>query len=1028
MEKNLSILIPTYDYTCYQLVYTLRQQAEALGVQYEIIVAEDGSKSPVNIIANHKITDLSNCRHLIRKENVGRAAIRNVLIDESRGDMLLFMDADGKVIRDDFLKKYIDAAKEHDVVCGGIKCPDVCYDPNKQLRWKYEKDYERRYGFVSQQFRSFCFLLTRRVADSVRFDERYRDYGFEDVQYGKDLKTAGYEVFAIDNPLENKDIEDSKDFLIKVEESLRSAYKFRDELAEHVSCVKFSREHSLFSHIVRIFYIMFKGAIRSNLLSKSPSLTMFKIYKLGYYTSIKTVLLALLLSIAVPGYSQQLGKERSKMSAFVRNIVRNDAKARKVKGEKSAEHLCAFVRIEGNAEEVLSQYGASSLAHWGNIHIADIPVNSLNSLAQNRFVTRIEAGEPCSVTIDMTASKLSVNDVHQGRALPQAFDGSGVVVGVQDVGFDLTHPTFYSADMKNYRIKRLWDMLSPDSLNSDLYVGRDYLTKEELLGIKHSHDGLIIPHGTHTSSTAAGSGAEGNGNLSPYVGMAPGADLCLVANGTGDNSALVDSTLRHKYTSATDALGFKYIFDYAKSVGKPCVLSFSEGSRDSFYGDEMLFGQVIDSLVGPGRIMLSSAGNEGRNKSYIYKSPDKERAGTFVYNGKSSNILSLVRSYDANLAFRLKFYNKQLQEPLTFTIPSRKVFEAEEGSLNDTAYVSGKDTYLITVSAYPNCYNNEQDAYEIYVQNLNGEKALSSDGTNISIEMLGEGVTAEMFRYSGYFVDNAIDKELSGAVSKYNVNVPSCFPGVICVGATIYRTGVTNYLGTWKQVEKGSDGARSTMSSVGPALSDRIKPDVMAPGCNIIAAYNSFYLENNPDAADIAWDVRHFDYNGRTYPWTSNSGTSMSCPVAAGIIALWLQAKPTLTPQEAMEVIKNTSRKYDATIEYPNNYYGYGEIDAYKGLLEVLELNKTGIISAHQSQKAKVALNGDVLCITLADEPEAEVGVSIYNLKGMKVLEGICGKGQKECRLSMASLQEGVYAVQFTSQDAGIEGSTLIRK
>lgn len=284
---KLSILIPTYDYTCYQLVYSLHEQAEMLGVQYEIIVAEDGSKSPVNIIANHKIIDLSNCRHLIRKENVGRSAIRNILAQEAEGDVLLFMDSDGKVVRGDFLQKYIDTAKEHDVVCGGMKCPDVCYDPHKQLRWKYEKRYEQRVGYISEQFRSFCFLIKREVADKVQFDERYKHYGYEDVQYGKDLKASGFQIYCIDNPLENKDIEDSQVFLSKTEEALNTAYMFRDDICDEVTVVRTYNKYKSLGWLMRLLFIMFKRPMKANLLSKNPSLVLFNLYKLGYYSTLK---------------------------------------------------------------------------------------------------------------------------------------------------------------------------------------------------------------------------------------------------------------------------------------------------------------------------------------------------------------------------------------------------------------------------------------------------------------------------------------------------------------------------------------------------------------------------------------------------------------------------------------------------------------------------------------------------------------------------------------------------------------------
>ena len=282
----LSILIPTHDFTCYKLVYDLHEQAEALGVPYEIIVVEDGSRSQVNIIANHKICELSNCQHIQRKKNVGRSAIRNLLMAKAKGNALLFMDADGKVVRHDFLARYWEAAKTHDVVCGGIKTPDVWHNPESMLRWKYEKAYEQKYGNISPQFRSFCFLITRRVAEKVAFDERYQHYGYEDVQYGKDLDAAGFKVFPIDNPLENTDIETNDIFLKKTEEALRTAHKFRKDIGDSIIVSHIYNKYSTFGWAMRLFFRLFKKPIRHNLLSENPSLFWFSVYKLGYYSTL----------------------------------------------------------------------------------------------------------------------------------------------------------------------------------------------------------------------------------------------------------------------------------------------------------------------------------------------------------------------------------------------------------------------------------------------------------------------------------------------------------------------------------------------------------------------------------------------------------------------------------------------------------------------------------------------------------------------------------------------------------------------
>lgn len=282
----LSVLIPTYNYKCYTLVHDLQQQLEATNVEYEILVAEDGGKDQVAAISNHRINDLPHCHYIRRQHNVGRAAIRNYLADESKGDWLLFMDSDGLIIRKDFVQKYIDAINEgHDVVCGGIFHSDRCPSKQQSLRWKYEKVYELRYGNVGKTFRSFAFTIRRSIFDKVRFCEEYRWYGWEDVQFGNALEALGAKVYCIDNPLENKDIETNVVFLKKTEEAMRTLSDFSDELSQSVGLLKFVNKIDRM-HLSWLFSLTFrltKPLLRRNLLGKSPNLRIFAFYKLGYY-------------------------------------------------------------------------------------------------------------------------------------------------------------------------------------------------------------------------------------------------------------------------------------------------------------------------------------------------------------------------------------------------------------------------------------------------------------------------------------------------------------------------------------------------------------------------------------------------------------------------------------------------------------------------------------------------------------------------------------------------------------------------
>ena len=103
--KNLSILIPTYNDACAKLVDTLRQQAEALDISYEIIVADDGSTNAEVVRSNRQINQWAHCRMDERPQNSGRASVRNYLAQQAQYNWLLFIDSDMVVCNPDFLKR-----------------------------------------------------------------------------------------------------------------------------------------------------------------------------------------------------------------------------------------------------------------------------------------------------------------------------------------------------------------------------------------------------------------------------------------------------------------------------------------------------------------------------------------------------------------------------------------------------------------------------------------------------------------------------------------------------------------------------------------------------------------------------------------------------------------------------------------------------------------------------------------------------------------------------------------------------------
>lgn len=103
----------------------------------------------------------------------------------------------------------------------------------------------------------------------------------------------------------------------------------------------------------------------------------------------------------------------------------------------------------------------------------------------------------------------------------------------------------------------------------------------------------------------------------------------------------------------------------------------------------------------------------------------------------------------------------------------------------------------------------------------------------------------------------------------------------------------------------GSSGTRVSFSSVGNTVDGRIKPDVMAMGSGVVVA--STYSNTN---------------------YSSASGTSFSCPLAAGVAALILSHNPSLTPMQVRDAMRNTASRANN----PDREYGWGILNTLQAI------------------------------------------------------------------------------------------------
>ena len=107
-------------------------------------------------------------------------------------------------------------------------------------------------------------------------------------------------------------------------------------------------------------------------------------------------------------------------------------------------------------------------------------------------------------------------------------------------------------------------------------------------------------------------------------------------------------------------------------------------------------------------------------------------------------------------------------------------------------------------------------------------------------------------------------------------------------------------------------------SSQGPTRDGRCKPEIAAPGTQVIAA-NGF--------AD------------RDEPWISMTGTSMASPYVAGVVGLMLAINRDLTAAQCLGILQRTARPLAGASYKWVNDVGYGRLDPEAAIEEARAIN-----------------------------------------------------------------------------------------
>jgi len=210
------------------------------------------------------------------------------------------------------------------------------------------------------------------------------------------------------------------------------------------------------------------------------------------------------------------------------------------------------------------------------------------------------------------------DSAYLGIDLPQGYTGKNVLIGVQDWGFDYTHPMFYDTLLQHTRIVAAWDHFKTSGPHPiDFSYGTEYIGAESIIAAKGDTSNQLryATHATHVVGIAGGSGAQ-----KIAMGMAPEVHFLF-------------STVRVDEAAALDS--WEWMYQKAQEQQKNLVVNMSWGLYHYGTNDgTSLLSQAISEYTEKGVLFVTSAGNNGNDKFHFQKDFDND------------SVFSRVKFYD----------------------------------------------------------------------------------------------------------------------------------------------------------------------------------------------------------------------------------------------------------------------------------------------------------------------------------------------------------------------------------------------
>lgn len=300
---TISLLIPVCDYDIVAFVHSMKSCIGTIPELIEIIIGDDGSSAEYR--EKYKMLEGGGVRIIVSEKNIGRAAIRNRLVNEAKGDYFLFVDADAMITgtAEAYIMNWLPYLSLSKVTCGGIlyhESPPG--DPDKILRWKHGRKREQarsteRNKHPYATFSTFNVLIARDVFEKLRFNEDLRQYGFEDSLLSYQLHKANIRITHIDNGLVHEGLESNHDYLSKSRLGIENLSKLYDSVTDKrtfASSVRMLRFYNWLRFfgltlLVAGIFVKFREKMELRLDAANPPLFLFSFYKFSMFCTYREI-------------------------------------------------------------------------------------------------------------------------------------------------------------------------------------------------------------------------------------------------------------------------------------------------------------------------------------------------------------------------------------------------------------------------------------------------------------------------------------------------------------------------------------------------------------------------------------------------------------------------------------------------------------------------------------------------------------------------------------------------------------------